>query len=186
MTAPITGFTSSLPDDVILDSAVLYIGGTVFGATQGGLNLELGKEIRNVEFDGKKSKVYLLDRTMMVNPVITGTVIELGPTDVANIEPGASTVTSGVYVGKRGGVQYVSGDYLSDVSCVWKRGAATGNQYVAVNFPKALVVNWSLGSQDGGEGQLAITLEARLDMTVSGASVGNMPYRTEFLTALPT
>ena len=93
MTAPLTGFTATFPTDVLVDSGVLYVGATVFGAFQGGLRFEPGVEYVNSQFDGKRSPVKLLDRKSNQMPKISGTVIQLSTTNVGQIEPGASTTT---------------------------------------------------------------------------------------------
>ncbi len=73
MTAPLTGYTSSLPSDVLLDSGVLYVGATVFGAFAGGLKFDPGVTYRAADFDGKRSPVKGLDRVTMRMPKISGT-----------------------------------------------------------------------------------------------------------------
>lgn len=183
---PLSGYSSSLPTDVLLDSGVLYIGGSVFAATRGGLQFNPTKELRNVEFDGKRSAVKGLDRTTMVAPVISGTVIELSPTDITTFEPGATTVAgvSGItrYIGKRASTLYTSSDYITDVRVIWERG---NGQYVQVRFAAGLVRSWQLAGTDNEEAAIQIELEARLDMTVSGANVTDMPYTIDYFSAAP-
>lgn len=187
MTAPLTGYTSSLPTDVLLDSGVLYVGATVFGAFAGGLKFDPGLEYRAIEFDGKRSPVAALDRKASVMPVISGTCIQLSTTNVGQLEAGATTVASGAwtgstsYQGKRAGSLLVSGDYLTNVRCIWLRGSGG---MVQVRFPVALCTKYDITSQDNAEIAIAIEIQARLDMTVSGANVGDMPYRIEYIAAI--
>jgi len=182
---PLSGYTSSLPTDVILDSGTLYLGAAIFGATRGGLNFDPGITYRSVEFDGMRSRVRGLDRKAMVEPTITGTVIELAATDVATIEPGA-TVTAGgwtgatSYRGKAAGTLYAAGDYLTNVRAVWERG---GGGLVQVLFPSALVTAYTIAGVDGEEVAIELTIEARLDLSVTGSTPSDMPYRIEFLAA---
>ena len=182
MTAPLTGFTATFPTDVLVDSGVLFVGATVFGAFQGGLRFEPGVEYVNSQFDGKRSPVKLLDRKSNQMPKISGTVIQLSTTNVTQIEPGASTTTGWTgatsYAPKRAGAFLASGDYLTDVRAIWLRG---NGQFVQVRLPSALCIRYDVTSQDGQEVAIAIELEARLDMTVSGANVGDAPYRIEYL-----
>lgn len=193
MTAPLTGYTSSLPSDILLDSGVLYVGATVFGAFQGGLKFDPGVTYRNAEFDGKRSPVEGLDRVTMRMPKISGTVIQLSTTNVAQIEPGAATATTGAWTGstsyapKSAGQLLVSGDYLSDVRCIWQRGGATASagSYVQVRFPSGLCTKYDITGQDGAEVAIALEIEARLDPTVSGFSaIGAAPFRIEYLTTV--
>jgi hypothetical protein len=187
MTAPLTGFSSTFPTDVLVDSGVLYVGAAVFGAFQGGLTFDPGVEYLNTTFDGKRSPVKLLDRKSNQMPKITGTMIQLSTTNVGQIEPGASVVTQGAWTGstsyapKRAGLFLAAGDYLTDVRAIWLRG---NNTFVQVRFPAALCVRYDVTSQDGQEVAIAIELEARLDMSVSGANVGDAPFRIEYLAAV--
>jgi len=187
MSAPLTGFTSNFPNDVLVDSGVLYVGATVFGAFQGGLKFDPGVEYLNTVFDGKRSPVRLLDRKSMMTPKITGTVIQLSTANVTQIEPGATVTASGAWTGstsyapKRAASYLVAGDYLTDVRCIWLRG---GGNFVQVRFPSALCIRYDATSQDGQEVAIAIEIEARLDMSVSGANVGDAPYRIEYIASV--
>lgn len=187
MTAPLTGFTSQFPTDVLVDSGVLYVGATVFGAFQGGLKFDPGIEYLNVNFDGKRSPVKLLDRKSNQMPKITGTVIQLSTTNVTQIEPGATVAASGAWTGstsylpKRAGSFLAAGDYLTDVRAIWLRG---GGGYVQVRLPSALLMKYDVTSQDGQEVAIALEIEARLDMSVSGANTGDAPYRWEFIASV--
>lgn len=193
MTAPLTGYTSSLPSDILLDSGVLYVSTTVFGAFQGGLKFDPGITYLNAEFDGKRSPVKGLDRVSMRMPKISGTVIQLSTANVAQVEPGVTTATTGAwtastsYAPKVAGPQLVAGDYLSDVRCIWQRGGTTTTtgSYVQVRFPSALCTKYDITGQDGSEVAIAIEIEARLDPTLSGfTNIGSAPFRIEYLTAL--
>lgn len=185
---PVTGYSSTFPTDVVLDSGVLYIGATVLGATRGGLKFDPAVELRNIPFDGQRSAVKGLDRKTKVTPKLSGTLIELTPADVPTIDSGASVVAAGAYAGstsyqgKAAGSLYAAGDYLTDVRAVWLRG---NGQYVQVRFPSALVTKFDMAGQDGDEVMINLEIEARLDMTASGASVGDMPYRIEYLATGP-
>lgn len=191
MTAPLTGYTNNLPSDILLDSGVLYVGATVFGAFQGGLKFDPGVSYRNADFDGKRSPVKLLDRVTMRMPKISGTVIQLATTNVAQIEPAATVAATGAWTGstsyapKAAGSLLATGDYLSEVRCIWQRGASTGAQFVQVRFPSALCTKYDITGQDGAEVAIAIEIEARLDPTVSGFSnIGAAPFRIEYLTTV--
>lgn len=193
MTAPLTGYTSALPTDVLLDSGVLYVGSTVFGAFAGGLKFDPGVTYRAMDFDGKRSPVKGLDRVTMRMPKITGTVIQLSTTMIAQVEPGAATNATGSWTGatsyepKSAGQLLASGDYLSNVRAIWQRGGATASagSYVQVRFPAALCTKYDITGQDGAEVAIALEIEARLDPTLSGFSnIGAAPFRIEYLTSL--
>jgi hypothetical protein len=200
MTAPLTGYTTSLPSDILLDSGVLYVGAAgsskVWGAFQGGLKFDPGVTYRNAEFDGKRSPVKGLDRISMRMPKISGTCIALPDvtTNVAGavvaIEPGATTATTGAWTAstsfapKAAGALLVTGDYLSDVRLIFQRGGTTASagSYVQVRFPSGLCTKYDITGQDGAEVAIALEIEARLDPTLSGFSnVGASPFRIEYL-----
>lgn len=193
MTAPLTGYTSALPQDVLLDSGVLYIGSTVFGAFSGGLKFDPGVTYRNTDFDGKRSPVKGLDRVTMRMPKISGTVIQLSTTMIAQVEPGSATNATGAWSGstsyapKSAGQLLADGDYLSNVRAIWQRGGATSaaGSYVQVRFPAGLCTKYDVAGQDGAEVAIAIEIEARLDPQVSGFSnIGSAPFRIEYLTTI--
>lgn len=196
MTAPLTGYTSSLPADVLLDSGVLYVGltpSTVFGAFAGGLKFDPGVTYRNIDFDGKRSPVKALDRVTMRMPKISGTCIQLATTNIAQIEPGATVAATGAwtsatsYAPKSAGQLLAAGDYLSDVRLVFQRGGATSavGSYVQVRFPSALCTKYDITGQDGAEVAIALEIEARLDPTLAGfTGIGSAPFRIEYLTTV--
>lgn len=187
MTAPLSGYTATLPADVVLDSGQLYIGATVMGAFNGGLKFDPGVEYRNIEFDGKRSPITALDRKTGFMPKVSGTVIQLSTGNVAQIEPGAALTVTGAWTGstsympKDAAGFLAAGDYLTDVRCVWLRG---NGSFVQVRFPSALCTKYDVTSQDGAEIAIAIEIEARLDMSVSGAQIGDSPYRIEYIAAV--
>lgn len=189
MTAPLTGFTASFAStDALMDSGVLYVGANVFGAFAGGLKFDPGVTYRNIDFDGKRSPVKLLDRKTMQMPKISGTCIQLSTTNVGQIEPGADVAATGAWTGstsyapQRAGSLLVTGDYLTDVRAIWLR--ASGG-YVQVRFPAALCTKYDITSQDGAEVAIAIEIEARLDTSASGfTNVGDAPYRIEYIASV--
>jgi hypothetical protein len=196
MTAPLTGFTATFPNDVLLDSGQLYVGTSVFGAFAGGLKFDPGITYRNIDFDGKRSPVTRLDRKTMQMPKITGTVIQLATTNVPQIDPGADGATGSVaitaiggwsgasssYAPQRAGSLLIAGDYLTDVRAIWLRG---DGKFVQVFLKSALCTKYDITSQDGAEVAIAIEIEARLNTGVTGyTNVGDAPYRIEYLDAV--
>lgn len=181
--APKSGYSTSLPDDILLDTAVLYFGTSLYGATKGGLRYQPQREFRNVEFDGKRSPIKGLDRVVSRMPKIVGTVIEIAPADIALLEPGSTQLAliTGVtsFRGKAAGSLFVSGDYVSDVKCIWQRG---NGDYFRVRFPSAIIEVFD-GPQGADKEEATINIEigARLDMGVSGAQPGDDPALLEYL-----
>lgn len=187
MTAPLTGFTATFPDDVVLDSGVLYVGASVFGAFAGGLKFDPGITYRNIDFDGKRSAMKGLDRKTMMAPKISGTVIQLSTGNVVQVEPGAVDTAAGEWTGAASSyAPFAAGElmasYLTDVRAIWLRG---NGEYVQVRFPSSMVTKYDITSQDGAEIAIAIEVEARLDTAWAGYDgTGTAPYRIEYLTSI--
>jgi hypothetical protein len=181
---PITGYSSDLPTDVLLDSGVLYVGSNVVGVSRGGLNFDPGKEYGNIGFDGKRSKVKGLDRVTGWDPKISGTLLEFGTEEMPQLEPGSvndAASPTATITPKAASTLLAAGNYLDNVRLVFERG---NGKYAAVLFTCGLLTQWSLKGSDNGEGEIAVTIEARLDIT-GGAVPGTCPYKIELRDALP-
>lgn len=176
--APLTGYTADFPTNVALDSGVLYIGSTVFACLRGGLKFDPGITWRATPFDGMRSKVLGLDRKTMAEPKLSGTMIEIAQSQIPYIEPGAVTIAASQYRGKGASLLLVQNDYMQNVRAVWARG---GGGYVQVRFPWSVVTKWDISSADNDEVQIAVEIEARLNMGVSGVTINDMPYVIEYL-----
>lgn len=188
---PLSSYTTTLPSDVLLDTGIMYIGSAIFAAQDGGMKFDPKKTFREVMFDGKRSRIKGLDRTVNFAPVITGTVIEMSPALMLDFEPGATAVTltgspSGFtsgYEPKGAGVLFAAGDYISSCRVIWQRGDGT---YVQVRFyDGALCTKWDMSGTDKQEVKIAVELEAVLDMTVTGRKVSDPPFVVEFFTVAP-
>ena len=186
---PLGSWTGTLPADVMLDSGVLYIGSSIFSAQNGGLKFDPTRTVRQVIFDGQRSPILGLDRTVETKAVITGTILEVPDSKFISIEPGATlAVTTGgpasavAMQPKQASIMYAVGDYLSNVRAIWQRGDLS---YVQIRFPRALCTKWDLVGKDKEEALWAITIEARLDMAVSGQLVSNPNWVIEYFTTAP-
>src|SRR5574338_1270122 len=182
-----SGLTSTTPDDLILNVATLYVNGTLvggtpggdknFGVTKGGLDFDPGRKDRQVEFDGLRAPIAELEYPINYAAKITGKIIQFGSTQVALLEPGASSSTSGTvttYPPIASGTRYASGDYLSDVQAVWTRG--DGGLFV-VKFPTARVLTWKVDSKDKQETEITVDIRAYLSLTDAASSTDTAPYQ---------
>lgn len=179
-----SGYNSALPSDVLLDTGVLYINSsTAFGVSKGAWNVDLGTEITNLEFDGKRSDVEGLDRVTGFKPMITGTMIAINTTTAAVLLPGSTQATaSGVTtVTPKAASALMSGtDYQSNVRVAFQRGSGG---VVWIKFAKALVRMTSLKGNDKDSGDIAIEIGARLSATAAATSTDTAPYVIEFAAA---
>lgn len=184
----LSGYTSTLPNEVLLNPALIYVGTTVWGVTRGGVSWDPGVEVAEVEFDGKHTEIKGLARKNKFASKLTFTVLQLGTAaEIQRIEPGATTATStvtgitSVITPKDAGNLFAAGDYLTDVRAVWELGE--GSKYIAIYLPVARVSKGTITGAADGEGEIPVELTAVLDMT-SGA-ISRAPYKYELRTALP-
>ena len=178
---PLSGFAlTAVPQDILLDSGVLYLGATPIGVSRGGLKFDPGKVIRNIDFDGAKAPLKLLDRVTDYKAVFTGKMLQLGGSEAVQYDAGASTTfasataVTGVVTPKKGGTAFVAGDYLANLKLVFERANNSG--YVEIVFPNALCTKYTVTGVDMNEVEVDCTFEARLDPSASGATLYDAPY----------
>lgn len=180
MPAPPTGYTANLVNDIVKDAGKIVIGGATFGILKGGARFDPGWEIQNlaVGLDAVDAPIYLLDRKIHGEPVLSFTIVELGPSthgnQVAKLEAGASSVDTGTtpatkttITPKAGRTLYAAGDYLSDVYLVATRtiaAAASVKGYPSIHFAKALVRKWDLQTMDKDKVSINVEIAGRKDM----------------------
>jgi hypothetical protein len=183
---PVGALTATLPDDLALNVAVLYVGASIAGttvsgtkvsATQGGIDFKPGIKRRSIEYDGQRSETEGLSYVIEYDARITGSIIQLGASQIAMLEPGSTSDESGgitTYTPIAADTLYEpTDDYLTDVMAVWQRG--NGGLFV-VHFPKAMVMDWSIDSKDKSEAKVKLDLKAILDLDAAVADTGAAPY----------
>ena len=106
---PDTGYNTNTPSDILLDTGVLSMNGTVIGVSRGGLRFTPGIELRNIDYDGKKAPVRGLDRIVNRMPQFTGTMLEVGAANIRKFEPGGATPD---ITPKPQGEMFETADYL--------------------------------------------------------------------------
>jgi hypothetical protein len=179
---PQSALTETLPDDLVLNVAVLYhtasiaggaISGTKVSATKGGLDFDPGVKERDVEYDGARSETEGLTYRISYDSHIKGKIIQLGEDQIALLEPGATTVGETI-TPRDADVLYASGDYMTNVMCAWERG--NGGLFV-VEFPMARVITWKIDSKDKSEAEIAIDIKAVLPLADAVINTSKCPYR---------
>lgn len=184
----LTGYSATnFPADILLDSGIVYIGSVKFGVTKGAPKFTPNRSWDNLSFDGKFAPIYLLDRPINGEPVLSFTALEIGPAatgaQVSKYEPSAvtSSVTSVVtHTPVASGALLAAGGYVSNLRCVWER--ATAGTYFAVHFAKALCSKYDISGQDKSNPTIAVEFVGRLDTGVDPSAAA---YVLEYRTALP-
>lgn len=174
----ISGYSTSLPTNVLLGPAVLYIdSATAWAVSQGGIRINLPREYENLPFDGKLIDIAGLDRRMGGVPSFEGTFVEMTAARALELEPaGASatassivTVTPGLY-----GEFLATGDYKENVRVAMRMGASASG-IIVVEFNFGLLMCEEIASDGSSKnGTYRVKFEAR--QAANAASLGVAPY----------
>jgi hypothetical protein len=180
-----SGYSATLPADILLDSGLLLINNTTpYGVSMGDLAFDPGITRKQVGFDGQRAPIVGLDRTVDFAPKISGSMKELSGTRATGLYEAGSTsaLNAGVttITPKNAGILLVTGEYLTNVRLAFPRGSGG---YAWVKFPKALCTKYDIAGKDKDEAVIKIEIEARLDMSVA-ASTDVAPYLVEFASSL--
>jgi hypothetical protein len=174
-----SSFELTLPDDILLDTAVLYYDpvtpGTMvkFGGTRGGLTFNRNRELRTVPVDGVTQAVRGIQRFIAGDATITGTVIVFGPDRLEVLEPGSTAAESGsnpnaiLTVTPLESRTMIPSTAYHQWECLWKRG--NGGTFKVV-FPIGLAIIDSIGSQDNNEAESPITVTCIIDEADAASS----------------
>lgn len=169
----LSGYSATLPTNVLLGSMVIYIDGVAaYGATQGEPTVNLAREFDNLEFDGKMLPIVGLDRKTSGVPSIEGTFIELTAAKALDLEPGGAsaasggitTITPGLY-----GEFLVAANYKENVRAICRLGGASAG-IVSFEFDWALLLVDSVVGDGMKNGAIKLRFEARQD--AAAASLG--------------
>jgi hypothetical protein len=190
MPSGLSGYTSTLPDEVLLNPALVRIGSANIGVTRGGPSWDGETEISSIAFDGKRSKyVRGTERISMRGGKLSGTILQIASApQLQTFEPGASTATGGtgvttIITPKGAGILFEDGDYIEDVRAIW---ALKAGNFFAIYMPVALSIGGvKVKGGDNGEGEIDFEFAAVLDMEADGALITDPGYRYELRTALP-
>lgn len=193
----LTGYLTTLPTDVLLDTGILRVGATNIGSTRGAPKFDPVFTVENLNFDGKHAPIMGLDRKFYGESFFSATIIEFGPaasgnqiakleTGIASVDTGTTPNTLTTLTPRAGGVLYVTGDYLVNVRLIFERGVVAGasiKKYAAVNFPAAIVRKWDLQGQDKESAIIGVEIAARKNM--ASGTTADAPYLIELHESLP-
>lgn len=194
----LNGQTDNLPADLILEHGVVFRGDTPIGVTVGGVSFDPGKEMRNVQYDGKKSDVVGLHRIDSYTPILSGSLIEFGGDttgdQIRTLEAGATgpAQTGGVdsaqgvvrtFTPKPAGTFFTESEYADDIRAVFEHGSG----YVAILFPHAFVRKYGpIQGADKNEAKVPFEFVGCLSQDDAVSDPGKCPYVIELRTARPS
>lgn len=177
MTFP--GYTR--PTEAMIDAGVLYLRDPSssnligMGPTRGGLTFNPGREMRNVEFDGKTTDIEGADRVLRYNTTLSGGLIDFSRRSLGFFEPGNTEGESGssVVVSPILATQFLSaGAYLRDVLWISRN---QDNRIKVVGFPVGLVTEYEIVGEQDNETIANLTIAARIPATAT--DINTAPYR---------
>lgn len=166
----LSGFTSRLPADVLLNTGVLFVGNSPLSASRGGLSFDPGTAWRQTTYDGQTADVATLDRKTYIKPSIKGKFLQYTHHELAKFEPGSNVHTQTTPLGA--GIFLTKGQYVANLRLIFER--ASGG-YVEVVFPLALCEKYAVAGQDRSEPEVDAEFIAKRDSTVQ-TTEGLAPY----------
>lgn len=181
-----TGFSAATLGATTYGAGVLMIGSTYLGVSKGGVTFDPGREIRQVEFDGLVSPIVGNDRVVGWRPTISGTFLEASDANLAKLEFGVALVgaTQPKIITPLPANTYLvkATHYVADARLIVDRGDGT---MIAYHFPYGVVASYTYKTNDKGEGEFSVTIEARLDPAGTPLALDVCPYRVETRSAVP-
>jgi hypothetical protein len=173
------GYTK--PTEAMIDAGVLYLRNPDasnligMGPSRGGLTFNPGKEMRNIEFDGKTTEIEGLDRVLRYNSTLTGGLIDFSRKSLGYYEPGSTSADSGstTRIQPIGATQFLTaGAYLKDVLWISRN---QDNRIKVVGFARALVNEYEVVGEADNETIANVTIMAKLPSSVT--DINEAPYR---------
>jgi hypothetical protein len=163
-------------DDIIIDSAVLIVDGVQLSISRGGWTFEPNEEWDDFAFPGRAMNTKLCRELVKLQPTLKGSTMMTGEAQLSAYRPDGAWTDSGedvrLFTPKALRTDLTALDYMQNVFCVWKRQRG---DYIAVEFPFAIASSWGIGSADGDEGMIALTIEAA-QSPLSGTTKTRIPY----------
>lgn len=156
------------PTEAMVDAGVLYLRNPDasnligMGPSRGGLTFSPGKEMRNVEFDGKTMPVAGLDRVLRTLPTLSGGLIDFSRKSLGYYEAGSTSADSGsmARIQPLASTEFLSaGAYLKDVLWITRN---QDNTITVIGIPRALVTTYEVVGEADNEVIANVTIEGRL------------------------
>lgn len=173
------GYTK--PTEAMIDAGVLYLRSPDtstllgIGPSRGGLTFNPGREMRNVEFDGKTTDIEGLDRVLRYNSTLTGGLIDFSRKSLGYYEPGSTSSDSGSVsrIQPIAATAFLTaGAYLKDVLWISRN---QDNRIKVIGFARALVSEYEVVGEQDNETIANVTIMAKLPSSVT--DINQAPYR---------
>jgi len=179
------------PTEAMVDAGVLYLRNPDasnligMGPSRGGLTFSPGKEMRNVEFDGKTMPIAGLDRVLRTLPTLSGGLIDFSRKSLGYYEAGATSADSGsmARIQPINSTEFLAaGAYLKDVLYITRN---QDNTITVVGIPRALVTTYEIVGEADNEVIANVTIEGRLPETATNLNdPGYRIFKANTLAAL--
>lgn len=175
------GATNKTPGRLLLDAGVIYkdfdleeIDGDPFGgadkenlgATRGGVTWSLGREYRNMEFDGELGPTKNMVRRENIEPTIEADLLEFTKDRLEEIIGGATTEdigTNGHEVIKGGEFSLNNGEYIDNITYVGKISGV--DDPIIVQIENVLVMpDWDVDTDHEDEAVIPVTFAAHFEL----------------------
>lgn len=187
----LTGYTTNLPTDTLLNMGVFYYTRSgipaLLGVTLGGADFDPGVELGEIEFEEKPSRLKGLTRRIGFAPVIKGTLLEFGPqasgSQVGVLEGGSTEATASgttTVTPRAAGSLFAAGEYVVDLRMIFQR--ASGG-YATLYFPLAKVRKYTVTGAPRKNPPIAFEFEAIGDPV---NDLSTAPYSIEIRTSPPS
>lgn len=176
-----SGFTDTLPDDVIYDVGVLTVEvatvETLIGVTRGGLAFEDNTKYRWVEFDGKRSKIAGTGRVIEWDAHIKGKFLQATKENLGRFIYGSSQATVTLVTT----ITPIAASTLIPESASMENVTLTYGRrsggYVKIIFAQGVnQKGLNISATDNSEGELDVDIEAVLGATAAATSTDTCPY----------
>lgn len=179
------GFTAATKSNTISGPGVLLHAGRLLGVSRGPATFTPGKQIRNMEFDGKQTDLAGADVIDGYASTIAGTFLEASDANLSMLEHGAvlSAAPDPVLTPLAAGSFFdAETNYAKDVQLILRRG---DGKYISIEFDYALVSEYSVKPAAKGEAEVSLTFMARLNPTGNPLNLNAAPYKVTVLAAFP-
>lgn len=167
-----TGYTAQTPQNLILDSGVLFknyilaedtpsaaiLAGKCIGATRGGAKFTAKPEFRDIEVDGLKSKAKGLKVIDSWEVKMIGSALEISQENM-KLMLGAASITGGVV---RGSYDVDLTDYLDNITFI-STPTPSGSYMIIQIFNAINIAGVDIQTQDKNEVVIPFEFEAHVD-----------------------